>query len=170
MNAADPLDYPERHRLFLHSLKERNANEAMRHLVAILIDRPELTGTYCGALASILYHQGDLETAARLYQDAVSFNPDDLTARLHLGIVLWRLRRVTEAVDHWKYLSERHPNTLYAHFQQALSDILNGQPKQARPALERILASIDQSHPLWSESTKVLALIDQTTAPSAIQP
>lgn len=161
MDAADPLDFPERHHLFLHALKARNAHEAMRQLHAILLEHPELTGKYCGALASLLYHQGDLETAARLYQDTVTFDPDDLTARLHLGIVLWRLGQTTEASRHWNYIAERHPDTPHAHFQKALSDISNSQPKKARPALKRILASIDQSHPLWAESTKVLALIDQ---------
>ncbi len=92
-----PLELNECHALLLNTLAQRDGEQAMRMLTQIVERWPDFTGKYCGLIGSILYQQGQLDVAARLYRDAVEFDPEDVTARLHLGIVLQRLGCPAEA-------------------------------------------------------------------------
>lgn len=82
------LDLQECHALLLLKLQQRDGEGAKRMLEQIISRWPELTGKYCGLIASILAEQGQLAEAVPLYRDAIRFDATDTLARLYLGIAL----------------------------------------------------------------------------------
>jgi len=159
MTATAPLsalDLQECHSLVLDALTQRDRTRAMTLLTYIIKHWPSLTGKYCGLIASILYHQGQLDIAERLYRDAVEFDTDDVTARLHLGIVLQRLGRSAEAREQWDYIAQHHSERPEAFFQGALTAFFNQEYAAAEQAAQETLELLLPTHPLFEEARKVL--------------
>ena len=158
VSTAFPLELNECHALLLNALAQREGEQAMRMLTQIVERWPELTGKYCGLIGSILYQQGQLDVAARLYRDAVEFDSEDVTARLHLGIVLQRLSRPVEAGVQWAYIAQHHPEQPEAFFQRALAAFFDQKYVLAEQAAQETLSLLTPSHALFEEAHKVISL------------
>ncbi len=117
--------------LFQHILaREPTHREARESLIALL----ERTGRSAEALAHAqqlaeahpqdpkaqarlgeLLLSNDPEKAARAFEHAVRFDPENLTYRTNLGVALLKLRRFPEAIEVFTGVLARDPNNYPAH-------------------------------------------------------
>src|SRR6201999_501876 len=65
--------------------------------------------------ATCLEQEGRFHEALPLLERAVALAPEDIAARNALGLLLQRLERPAEALQHIEYLLKRHPEFGFAH-------------------------------------------------------
>jgi tetratricopeptide (TPR) repeat protein len=61
-------------------------------------------------VGAILGEQGDMVGAAESFARAVAADPEDISSRYNLGVALMRLRRASEAEEHFRVATELYPN------------------------------------------------------------
>lgn len=154
------LDLAECHALLLRCLEQRNGDGAKDWLTRITGRWPELTGKYCGLMASLLAAQGQLEPAVRLYQDAVEFDPADTLARYYLGVALQKLGKTGPAKEHWSWIAEHYPERPEAFFQNALVAITNGDTATAERIAKEAATRLPADHALQRDAALLLNLLE----------
>lgn len=160
MQDADNLDLHECHAFLLRCLQQRDGDGAKRWLARITGRWPELTGKYCGLIASTLAAQGQLEPAVRLYQDAVEFDPADTLARYYLGVALQKLGQTDTAKEHWAWIAEHYPERPEAFFQNALVAITKGDTAAAERIAKEAVTCLPADHALQRDAALLLNLIE----------
>ena len=89
--------------------------------------------------ATRLEQQGRLEEALRLLERAVSLAPADVGARNALALLLQRLDRPAEALQHLELLTAQHPELAFVHASKGNALIALGSLELARASHARAL-------------------------------
>jgi tetratricopeptide (TPR) repeat protein len=152
-------DVLNQHEDFLRAIALKDGEEAMRQLRETLNEHPQLTGKYCGVVACILAQQGQLEVAARLYRDAIEFDPHDTLARLYRGMALLKLGKAPEAKQEWAWIGEHHPERAEAALQVALAHLADGNWQSGESAIHAALERIPLGHVLRADANLVLRTV-----------
>jgi tetratricopeptide (TPR) repeat protein len=125
--------------------KSNRAADAQRLLSPLLEQgtSPELQLT----LGQAYYAEGQDGDALIAYQKARALNPALPTLGLHIGAVLWRQRKLPEAVAEWRTELGRFPNNAEALFTLGAAVALTGgDPKESEQLLRKALI-LKPNHP-----------------------
>ena len=100
--------------------------EEARDLVEIAVKKDPTNGFYLDSLGWAYYKLGEYEPALALIERATLLEPTDATITDHLGDILWRLNRKTEARYQWQKSLGFNPSE---DDQQAIQHkLINGLP------------------------------------------
>ncbi len=145
--------------------KSNRAGEAQRLLSPLLEQgtSPELQLT----LGQAYYAEGQDSDALTAFQKARALNPSLPTLGLHIGAVLWRQRKLPEAVAEWRAELGRFPNSAEALFTLGAAVALTGgDPKESEQLLRKALTQ-KPNHPRANYQLAKLVW-QQRRAPEAI--
>ena len=93
---------------------------------------------YHGRLADLARVAGDLPAAIGHYRRALALYPQDSAARTNLGWLLYRQGELAAAVEHFRTVVDRTPNSA-AQFNLGLALLAQGDTDAARTATARAL-------------------------------
>ncbi len=129
--AAIRQNDPDRALIFLTALGEENSRDS-----AVL-----------NMLGLVSMARSDSAEAMRLWKKALTINPNDISARMNLGVMYLKYRLVAQAAVHFERILKVAPNHQDARLHMAIIDGAKGQHEQAIAVYESILSK-DSNNPL----------------------
>lgn len=137
------------------TLLKMNAFEQARvDLDAALQLDPKLPNIYTLA-GTARDNSGHLDTAESAFREALKLNPNDFTANLYLGAILYKRRQLTEAKTYLDRAVQLDPTSSLARYETALMESVSGEYADAARNLE-IVAKND---PNWLDPHVQLATL-----------
>lgn len=100
-------------------------------------------------------NSGHLDTAESAFREALKLNPNDFTANLYLGAILYKRRQLTEAKTYLDRAVQLDPTSSLARYETALMESVSGEYADATRNLE-IVAKND---PNWLDPHVQLATL-----------
>ncbi len=121
-------------------------DKARQHVDQALQLNPSLPHIY--RLAGVAHEKdGDADGAKQLLLKALAADPNDFTAHLYLGAVLYKERQLPEAGVHLRQALRLDPTSSLARYEVALLDTATGN----LPAALQTLEGLAKSDPDWLE-------------------
>jgi tetratricopeptide (TPR) repeat protein len=113
---------------------------------------PKLPGIYSLA-GTARDNTGDLKGAEKAFRQALTINPDDFTANLYLGTMLYKRREMQEAKAYLGHALQLNPSSSMARYEFAMMESVSGDYETALQDMQ-IAAKQD---PTWLEPHVELA-------------
>ncbi len=114
-------------------------------------------------LGLAVFHNGDLDRAAREFQIALELNSDFAAAHANLGLALLNRKQFEEAIVPLKRALSLEPTLFTAYYNLGLALYRSGHTAEAVEAYEQFVANAPAEHKNYAEGVeKILQQLKQT--------